>query len=231
MITYDLYLESGPKMRTTMVHVPALAGCSARRPTTDGALEATPEAIRSFLRFLARHGARVDPDAAFRTRIRQHITQGMWLGNGAAFLQADLEPLSPRDADQGLQRLGWLHADLRTLVEGLAPKQLDAQPKNGRPLRRIVQHVVGAEGGYLRGVTGASRLSREVDEGRAEACDALDRLLEMERARLRAMTAAERAAVVQRGQSRWTARSALRRMIEHAWEHYAEIATRLRRQL
>jgi len=229
--TYDLHLESGPKMRTTMVHVPALAGCVVRGATTDAALEATPGAIRPFLRFLARHGERVNPDAPFGTNVREHITEGMWLGNGAVFIEADLEPLSPRDAKRAIVRLAWLHDDMRRLVEGIAPKQLDAQPASGRPLRRILQHVVGAEGGYLRGVAGASRLSREVDEGRVDSFDALDRLLELERTRLDAMTAAERSEVVLRGQARWTARSAVRRMLEHAWEHYVEIAERVGRAL
>ena len=83
------------------------------------------------------------------------------------------------------------------------------------------------EGGYLRGVTGATRIQREADDGTIDPHDALDRLLALERERLRSMDAQERSSVVMRGQSPWSARAAVRRMLEHAWEHYVEIAVRL----
>ena len=226
MKTYDLYLESGPKMRKTMVHVPALLGCTVRGDTTAAALEATPDGIRTYLDFLARGGERVDPAAPFRTRIAEHIMEGQWLGNGSIFLESDLQPLPPAESVRMMDRLGHLHASLRALASGLAARQLDATPSGGRPIRRILSHVC-CEGGFLRGVSGASRMQREVDEGRLDPNDALDRMLELERERLRAMTATERAEVVMRGQSQWTARSAVRRMLEHGWEHYVEIAVRL----
>lgn len=65
MATYRLFLESGPRRRKTMVHVPDLLSCVAVGPTTEEALTATPAAIRAFLHFLRRHGEPVDPDAPF----------------------------------------------------------------------------------------------------------------------------------------------------------------------
>ena len=62
MQTYKLYLESGPKKKKTMVHVLDLVGCIAKGPTTDEALNRTPEAIRAYLRFLKRHAR---PDSSF----------------------------------------------------------------------------------------------------------------------------------------------------------------------
>jgi len=226
MTTYDLYVESGPMKRKTMVHVPAIAGCTARGDTTDAALEATPDAIHAFLRFLARHGERISPTAPFRTRVAEHQTQGTFLGNGAIFIAPDLEPLADRDARLALTRLAALHAELRRVTRGLTAKQLAATPKAGRPIVAILAHIVGAEGGYLRQVSGASRLHREVEQALIDPHDALDRLHELESARLDAMSSRERSEMVMRGQSRWTARCALRRMLEHAWEHYVEIAAR-----
>jgi predicted RNase H-like HicB family nuclease len=224
--TYDLYLDSGPMMKKTMVHVPALLGCTVRGDTTQAALDASPDGIRTYLRFLARHGERVEPAAAFRTRVAEHATGGAWPGMGAAFLPTDTKALTTRESDTLIKRLRGLHDDLRKLTAGLTPAQLDRSTTKGRPIRRILSHVC-AEGGYLREISGASRMQREVDEGRLDPHDALDRLLELEKARLRAMTAAERDEVIMRGQSPWTARSAVRRMLEHGWEHYVEIAERL----
>jgi hypothetical protein len=56
---------------------------------------------------------------------------------------------------------------------------------------------------------------------------ALEQSWDTTQARLEAMTAAERAQTVQRGQVTWTARRMLRRMLEHEWEHLLEIAERL----
>jgi predicted RNase H-like HicB family nuclease len=226
MKTYDLYLESGPMMKKTMVHVPSLAGCIALGDTTQAALDATDGAIRAYLRFLARHGERADPKAAFRTKIAEHITEGAWLGNGAVFLPTDRQPLSRRECDALMRRLDGLHDDVRRLTSRLTAKELAARPVKGRPIIGILRHLTG-EGGYLRGVSGASRLQREVEEGRIDPRDALDQLFGMEVERLRAMTAEERGSIIMRGQSPWSVRGAVRRMLEHAWEHYVEIAERL----
>jgi hypothetical protein len=227
MKTYDLYLESGPQMKTTYVHVPALAGCIWMRPTTDAALEAAPAAIGAYVRFLARAGERADPKSEFRTKVLEHDMGGGFLGS--RFLPTDAKPLPKREGDALMKRLAALHRELRDITLGLSPRQLAAQPTKGRPIARILSHVC-AEGGYLRGVSGASRIQREVDEGKLNPLDALDRLHALELERLNTMDAEERAAVIMRGQSPWTVRSALRRMLEHGWEHYVEIAERLGRQ-
>ena len=78
MTEYALYLESGPRRRTTMVHVLDLLGCIAQGPTTEEALEATPDAIRAYLRFLRRHGDVVHEDAqrqAHRPEHRQAVEE------------------------------------------------------------------------------------------------------------------------------------------------------------
>jgi predicted RNase H-like HicB family nuclease len=227
MKTYDLYLDSGPMRKKTFIHVPALTGCIARGDTTDEAIEHAPDAIRVFLRFIARDGEPVDADQKFTVRVAEHRTDGGWPGQGSGFLPIDAKPLTTREGDEMMRRLAAIHAGLRSLTADLTPKQLAAAPAKGRPISRILGHICGAEGGYLRGVSDSSRLAREVDEGRVNPHDALDRLFEMEQERLRAMSKAERAEVIMRGQMPWSARSAVRRMLEHAWEHYVEIGDRL----
>jgi predicted RNase H-like HicB family nuclease len=228
MKTYDLYLDSGPMRRKTFVQVPALAGCVARGDTTDIAIERAPDAIWDYLRFLSRSGEEVDAEAAFKIRVAEHKTDGQWPAGGSGFLSTDTKPLSAAESGALMRRLAAIHDDLRRLTGKLAAKQLDAAPASGRPIRRILSHIVGAEGSYLREIHGASRLAREVEEGSVDPHDALDTLLGLETARLGAMSAAERSAIVMRGQAQWTPRAALRRMLEHAWEHDREIAERLK---
>ncbi len=224
MKTYDLYAESGPKMMKTVVHVPTLLGCVFGGDTTQQALDCAPEAIRAYLRFLARTGDRVDAKAALKTRLAEHDTSGGFLGS--AFLPADHEPLPKRESDLLMHRLDALHGELRRLTGKLTPRQLDAKPAQGRPIRQILQHIL-AEGGYLRGVSGASRLQAAAAKGRLDPLDALDQIFALEVERLRTMDDDERSSVVMRGQSPWTARRAVRNMLEHCWEHYVEIAVRL----
>ncbi len=226
MKTYDLYLDSGPMKKKTYVHVPQLLGCIARGDTSNAAVESSPDAICAFLAFVARAGERVDSGAAFRVRVAEHVTNNQWPGNGGGFLPTDAAPLTSRESDALMQRLAAIHAGLRRLTGGLTMKHLDATPPKGRPIRRILQHVC-VEGAYLRGIPGSSRLMSDVEKGHLDALDALDRLFELEQERLRAMSKEERSEVIMRGQTPWSARAAVRRMLEHGWEHYLEIAERL----
>jgi len=227
MRTYDLYLDSGPMMKKTYVHVPQLLGCIARGDTSDEAVANAPGAIRAFLAFCARAGERVDDAGDVRVRVAEHVTTNQWPGNGSGLLPTDAKPLTPREIDALMPRLAAIHAGLRRLTNKLTPKQLDAASSKGRPISRILQHVC-VEGAYLRGIAGSSRLKGDVEKGRLDPHDALDQLFELEQQRLRAMTKDERSEVIMRGQTPWSARAALRRMLEHGWEHYIEIAERLK---
>jgi predicted RNase H-like HicB family nuclease len=222
--TYELYAESGPMMKKTVVHVPSLLGCRARGDTTQEAIDNAPEAIRVFLRFMKRAGEGVEPNAEFKTKLAEHDKSGGFLGS--AYLGSDPEPMHKRESDLLMKRLEAMHGELRRISAKLTPKQLSAKPTSGRPIGDILRHVCG-EGGYLRGVSGASRIAGDVEKGRLSAVDALDQLHALEVERLRSMTDDERSAVVMRGQQPWTVRYAVRQMLEHAWEHYVEIAERL----
>jgi hypothetical protein len=125
-----------------------------------------------------------------------------------------------------MKRLDAMHGELRRITGNLPPRQLAAKPVKGRAIGDILRHVC-AEGGYLRGVSGASRVVTAVERGQLAPLDALDQVFALEVERLSSMTDEERSAVVMRGQSPWTVRYAVRQMLEHAWEHYIEIAERL----
>jgi predicted RNase H-like HicB family nuclease len=230
--TYNLYLESGPKRRKTMVHALDLLGCVATGPTTDAALAATPDAISAYLAFLARHGESIAPGAPFETRVVEHITEGAWLGNGSPYIifSPDLDPLSDVEIETYLTRVHWLHGDLANWLASHATS-LDAAPPDGaRPARAIALHVLGASGASLAsalgGAPGFSRLHTLAERGEVTLPDALRQAAGLVAERARATTPEQRAAVRTLPSGRYTFRKALRRTLEHAWEHLVELERR-----
>ncbi|MSQ13636.1 MAG: DinB family protein [Dehalococcoidia bacterium] len=235
---YPLYLESGPKRRKTMVHVLDLLGCVATGPTTDAALEATPDTIRAHLRFLRRYNEPADPDAPFTTAVAEHITQGEWLGNGSPYLvfAPDLKPVTDAEIETLLRRFHGLTEELASWAAAQTPKQLDAPPEDGgRTARAILLHVLAPVGGVLSaalgGATGFSRVAGAAERGEMPVVDALRLLDAMAAERVRATTPEERTFVRQRPPPQHpkevrTLRKALRRTLEHYWEHLAELSRR-----
>jgi predicted RNase H-like HicB family nuclease len=229
---YGLYLESGPKRRKTMVHVLELLGCVATGPTTDETLAATPEAIRAYLRFLRRHGEPVDPGTPFTTEVVEHITAGSWLGNGSPYLtfRPDLEPVTEDEIESVVRRFGWLREELASWAEMRTAEQLDAQPDGGgRTAHAILLHVIGPNyiAGPLGGVPGYSALHGAAERGELALPDALRRGTELTAKHLRAATPEQRAAVqIHPAQGPRTLHRAVRRTLEHDWEHLAELSRR-----
>jgi predicted RNase H-like HicB family nuclease/uncharacterized damage-inducible protein DinB len=233
MKKYSLYIESGPRQRTTMIHVIDLLGCIARGATTEEAIEATPEAIRAYLQFLRQHGEKGKPDAPFTTVVIQHVMEGSWIGYGdpASGFKPDFEPLSAKDLTIYLKRLTWLQSELIEIVRDAPLKQLRAEPKTGgRSIHRILDHVAESHAVYLRYLVGkVDGLSDALKalKNPADASDALARVWQISNSRLQTLTEKERAQQVPHGQVTWTARRALRRMLEHHWEHLHEARERL----
>lgn len=231
--SYRLYLESGPKRRKTMVHALDLPGCVAVGPTTEEALAATRDAIRAYLRFLRRHGEPVDPDAPFETHIVEHVTDGQWLGNGSPYIVfgPDLEPITEDEIATALRRYRWAREEIAAWAATQTDIQLDPPPESGgRTARAVLLHILGATGGYfsasLGGMTGFSALHSAAERGEVFLADALPRSVAMLTERVRAATPEQRAAVIQRPNDVRTLRKALRRQLEHDWEHLAELSRR-----
>jgi len=232
---YGLYLESGPKMKTTMVHVLDLLGCIANGPTTEAALEATPGEIREFLRFLQRHGEKADPDAPFTTEIAAHVMEGSWIGQGdpAPGFAPDFEPLSPEDESVYRRRLQWLGEEVVALIGRVPKHQLSEKPSKGRVLRDTVTHIANSEPEYFR-ASGIGKPEGVKDAlqaiGSAEADALAPRLADLWQlldSQLERITPEVRTAQVERGEKRWTARRGFRRALEHPWEHLREVQRRL----
>ena len=233
MTTYALYLESGPRRRKTMVHVIDLLGCVAVGPTTEDALAATPAAIRAYRHFLHRHGEPVEPDAPIETRVVEHVTEGEWLGNGSPYVVfgPDLEPVTDDEIETVLRRCHWLREELASWAATRTAEQLDAPPDGGgRPARAVLLHVLGATGGYLSAALssepGFSAVHGAAERGELGLAEALRRTAAMAAERVRATTPEERAAVRELPKGPRTLRKALRRLLEHDWEHLAELSRR-----
>jgi predicted RNase H-like HicB family nuclease/uncharacterized damage-inducible protein DinB len=231
-VVYNLYLESGPLHRKTMVHVLDLLGCVAVGPTTEAALTATPDAIRAYCRFLRRHGEPVNPDAPFATHIAEHITEGDWLGNGSPYLVfgPDLQPVADEEVETFLNRYHWLREELATWAATQTDARLDAPAGGGRTARAVLLHVLGASGGYLSAALGSapgfSHLHGAAERGELGLAEALRQSAALAAERVRATTPQERAAVRQLPKGPRTLRKALRRLLEHDWEHLAELSRR-----
>ncbi len=232
MKTYGLYLESGPKRRTTMVHVLDLLGCIAVGATTEDALAATPAAIEGYRRFLRDHGEAIDADAPFRTKVVEHITEGMWLGHGSpyAMFGPDLKPVGAKEIDVLLRRFVAMREELAAYAERATQAQLDGAQRDGRGSRAVLLHVLPGPGDYLSAAVGGSvgygKVRSAAERSELPLGEAFRRIAAMASERVRATTPAERSAVITRPNDQRTLRKALRRMLEHDWEHLAELSRR-----
>jgi predicted RNase H-like HicB family nuclease/uncharacterized damage-inducible protein DinB len=226
---YALYLESGPQHKKTLAHVLDLLGCVVQGDTTDEAAAATPETIRAYLSYLRRHGEKVDPSAKIETRIAEHNTEGLFLGQ--AIWPQDLKPLAPAALAQYLRWLDWSRADLLGLTKAIDEKRLRAKPPKGRSLRDILLHVLDADKSYVYGLVGPLKAMGEptnaADRGELDLRVALKEARAVAIDRLKTLTPAERSRIRKSGQSTYSAYRVIRRMLEHEWEHRREIAARL----
>lgn len=226
---YDLYVETGPQRRSTMVHVPRLLGCSVYRRTADEAIAAAPDEIRAYLGWLRRHGEQVD--TAVGTRLAAETHAGGFIGS--IQLKADLEPVTRADVARYSRWLDWSRSDLLAETAAIDRTTLEARPASGRSLRAILEHVLGADKAYVYSVF---RTTKSVgDPTNAALRGDLDLRVALREARsaailrIQAATEAERTSVRRGGASVYTLRRCLRSMLGHEWEHRREIASRLRR--
>ncbi|HYU81678.1 MAG TPA: DinB family protein [Candidatus Polarisedimenticolia bacterium] len=229
---YLLYLESGPQRKKTLAHVLDLLGCVVQGDTTDQAIAAAPDAIRAYLRYLARHGEKVDQPTKIETAVAEHNTGGMF--SGQALWPQDLKPLTPSALARYVRWLEWSRADLLALVKGIDDKALRAKPSKGRSLRDILLHVLDADKSYVYGLVGPLKTMGEptnaADRGDLDLHVGLQEARAAAIARLKKLTPEERARIRKAGQSTYSAYRVIRRMLEHEWEHRAEIAARLGRE-
>ncbi len=232
MAVYDLYLESGPKRRRTMVHVPALLGCTANGPTTDVALDATPEAVQAFRRFLVRSGEAVDTDDTVDLAVVEHIMTGQMLGDGSPYISftVDADPVSPDLIESSVSRLSAMFGELATWAATRPDAGLDLEPSSGRTAREILLHVMGGQGAALSIALGSApgfgAIHGAANRGERPIPVALLEVAGLAAGQLRATTEQQRCQTRVVASGSYTLRKAIRGSLEHAWNHLAELGRR-----
>ncbi len=142
-----------------------------------------------------------------------------------------MDPLTDADLATYQSRCRWLCATLADWAETQTPATLDASPVDGgRPARAILLHALGAQGAYLAAALGSaprfSGLAKAAERGERDLADALRASAELVAERVQATTPEQRTAVRRLPAGPRTLRQALRRVLEHDWEHLAELARR-----
>ncbi|MBX6342353.1 MAG: DinB family protein, partial [Thermomicrobiaceae bacterium] len=130
-----------------------------------------------------------------------------------------------------IRRFRAMRGELAAWAATQSDVRLDAAPTGGgRTARAILLHVLGATGGYLSaalgGAPGFSRIQGAAERGELPLAEALLRSGELAEERVRATTLEERAGVRMLPSGPRSLRKALRRLLEHEWEHLAELSRR-----
>ena len=207
----------------------------ATGPTTEEALSRTPRAIRDYLLFLERHGETVGVDIDIETEVVEHITEGIWLGNGdpSILFQPDLEPLTSEDAELFIHRLLGMQAEVDSLVGGLTEEERAIEPRpSGRSIEAILEHVLESEYAYMRPfgkLEGLPGLGAIASKREGDLLQWTGHVRGRHADRLRSLSWQERSEQFIHWKHPRTARKVVRRMLEHQWEHLTELRERMGR--
>ena len=232
MEPYDVYLEIGREGKC-MAHVPELPGCMVRAASQEEALAALPQAIMDYHGWLRNHGEEVAPVTTVTLAVVETVKGcGPFAhGDAAALFAPDRQPLGREELELYLRRADCGREDLLSLVQHLPDEVFEWQPQEETmSIRSILRHLGNAEEWYVSRLAPPQTLPPAWEND--EALPILS-FLEMERRtaveRLRRLTDEERAQVIHPGHwsdhpdEAWTARKALRRLLEHQFEHTAQV--------
>ncbi|HLF87431.1 MAG TPA: DinB family protein [Anaerolineales bacterium] len=229
----DAYLSLAPK--GIHAHLLDIPGCFTRGRTQDEALAALAGAIRAYLLDLQRHGENVDIPDKIEIHIAETDDQSTGPfdpGDTAALFEIEKRPISSTEMERYFQLAAYNRADLMALVKGMYPDTLDWKPdEHSFTIRRILRHIGNADEWYVSRIVPPGTLPPEWENDENLP---IFEFLQMERrtaiARLRQMSEVERsdrvvipAHFTSNSTEPWTARKALRRMLEHEREHTAHI--------
>jgi hypothetical protein len=156
----------------------------------------------------------------------------MWLGNGSPYLMygPDYQPVSVAEIATFTRRFLEMRQILATWAAQQSADSLDADAKAGRKNRAILLHLLEGAGNYasplIGGIPGNSKAVSATTRGELSLPDGLRQSEALISDALRASTEQQRTEVVTHGQITRSLRKAIRRTLEHDWEHLAELARR-----
>ena len=206
-----------------------LPGCRAAAGSLNDALTLLPVVVGDHLAWLAGHGEPVSPDAPLEYEVVDETDR-----RGDIALESDRLPLSRDELNRAILQAGYAHADLEGLLEYLPDVVLDWVPPASavkidqifpdvRSIRHMLEHLTTVETNYYVG-----SLS---DEPAHALVPTVSELHEMTAKRLHALPEEALVRVFTRqgarGETEWTARKVMRRIISHKRFHTREIEQRL----
>jgi predicted RNase H-like HicB family nuclease/uncharacterized damage-inducible protein DinB len=240
LTVWSVYLEIDGDGRC-IGHVAELPGCFARADRRDEVEQQLPDAIRRFLAWLAAHG---EPAPHWRDGDEigiAGVTEGFGPfdpGDAAMLLPDECELLREDDLERAIRLAGYSRADLMAMVADLDDTTLDWKPSaTTMSVREILRHIGNVEEWYLSRLVDPESLPPEWEHDDLLPIFAF---LEMERRTViesfRALPQEARGRVFypthwsRHSDEPWTARKALRRLLEHEREHLMQIREMLAQQ-
>lgn len=212
--TFPVGLEEGPG-GVSLVHALTLPGCVSAGPGREEALAAFPDVLAAWLHFLAQIGEPVPAaDEELEISVDDWVRTDADLGAGEsdALFEADLEPLTDREIQSGLHRLGELRRRVLAFVRALPAEALDRPVGADWTLRRALDELARAQWWTLTRL-GASPMAEVPDRilGR------LDTAMALTVERMTALPPERRDQVLELDGEVWTPRKVLRRLLWLEW--------------
>jgi predicted RNase H-like HicB family nuclease len=206
----------------SMVYFRELPGCFASAPTTEAALQAAPQAIEKYFRWLKENGitlfdGEVGPIGVTLTERVSSVE-----GEAGPFFEADQAAPNDLEIDNSLNVAATARALIIELVANV-PSHLHTQvpPAGGWSLTQHLLHIMECETWYV------SRLLEQPEEEPPTTLTDADNISMkiFENAMdyeviLRELTSEQRSRVLTHGREQWSAAKVLRRMAGHLREHY-----------
>jgi hypothetical protein len=232
MTTYRVGLETrGGNVTAWVLDLPGCRSISSSREET---LSLVPIAIGEYLAWLDTHHARpLNASEPYGFEVVEQIDV-----DAEACFEDDRQPVDAEELERGIRYIGFAHADLASLLRPLPDTVLDWKPpatsvkidasyEDVRTIRDMEAHVASALTFHLRGVGHVTERVPSPDDPKN-----LQHAYEVTILRLRQLNAEERGAgsfrrETPRGAAEWSARKAMRRIINHVRFHTGEAAIRL----
>lgn len=219
-IAYDGYLERYAD-GIFFAQIPELPGCFARGASPEEALRRLAEAIPAYYVWLSEHDEYTPfVRGPFEVVAREVQPASPELG---AFLAADAVPVAAEDLDWYLVLLEWAFLDLLALARSMPVAILELLGADGRSR---CDYLIGVGAHLSLGLAYLLNQPEPPIPGPmlpASALDWLEGAVQASIARLRATDDEERARVVEREGTRWSARRVMRQAILNARMQQAEL--------